>query len=766
MRFGRVSSRRGFSIAVFVLASAARTTGRSAELEVASFSQDITPPEGHPLCGGWIAPLSGVDDPLLFKGIVLRDEGGTYVLSTLDWCELRNDAYELFRDRIAEGAKTDPERVVVHCVHPHDAPLVDARAQRILDSVPGAPRHADLPSLERAAEKAGAAVRAALGRFRRASHVATGSARVEKVASSRRLLEPDGTIRVRFSSARDASLREAPEGLIDPELRTAAFAAGDEILACLHVYATHPQSHYGQGRATPDFPGIARERIERETGVFQLYFTGCAGNVAAGKYNDGTPERREELAGRVADAMRRSLASLRRAPAGPVSWKVRQLRLPLRKEPEAGEEVRRKKLLDASAKPYERIEAALALSTMERCRAGKPFELPCLAIGDVRIIALPGEPFVEFQLEAARLRPDLFVAVLGYADCAPGYICTEAAYREGGYEPTASFADPASERYILAAIRDLLADRPLAAARALSVRRIWDAAPHNAFTDLIRHRGRWLCAFREGAAHVSPEASIRVIRSEDGDRWESAALVSVPGVDLRDPKLSEAPDGRLVLSGGWRTWPREGEGAIRSFVSFSEDGASWSEPRLVLSEGEWLWRILWHDGRALGVAYRKRPEASSSSRLYASPDAIAYQALADFEGAPGLTEATLRPGEGGALHCLHRRDAGTRTALLGTSRSPYREWTWRDSGFYLGGPNAILHGGRWLAAGRWIAGSPKTVVALLSWELGTLEPLLELPSGGDTSYPGLVSFGGELWASYYSSHEGKAAIYLARIAVD
>ncbi|MGQ9591569.1 MAG: sialidase family protein, partial [Planctomycetota bacterium] len=626
--------------------------------------------------------------------------------------------------------------------------------------------HADLEFLDRAAEAAQAAVRAALGRFRRATHVATGSARVEKVASTRRLLQPDGTIRVRFSSAREASLREAPEGRIDPELRTVAFAAESEFLACLHVYATHPQSYYGDGRATPDFPGIARERIERETGVPQLYFTGCAGNVAAGKYNDGAPERREELAGRIADAMRRSLASLRRAPASPISWRVRPLRLPLRKEPEAGEEARRRKLLDASAKPYERIEAALALSTLERYRAGTPFEIPCLAIGEVRILALPGEPFVEFQLEAARLRPDLFVAVLGYADCAPGYICTEAAYCEGGYEPTASFVDPASERYLLAAIRDLLAERALASARLLSSRRVWDAAPHNAFTDLIRHRGRWLCAFREGEAHVSPEASIRVIRSEDGERWEPAARISVPGVDLRDPKLSEAPDGRLVLLGGWRTWPREAKGLLRSWVSFSEDGSSWTEPRLVLSEGEWLWRILWHEGRALGVAYRMSAEASWVSRLYASPDGLAYEPLADFEEAPGLTEATLRAGEAGALHCLHRRDAGTRTALLGTSPAPYREWTWKDSGFHLGGPNAILHGGRWLAAGRWMVGNPKTVVALLSWELGTLEPLLELPSGGDTSYPGLASFGDELWASYYSSHEGKAAIYLARIAVD
>lgn len=749
-------------------------------LQLATFSCDVTPPEGHPLCGGWIKALVGVDDPQLAKGILLRDSGGTYVLCVIDWCELRNEAYDLFRARLAEAAGTTPERVAVHTIHAHNAPLTDLGAQRILDGAKGAPVHADIAFLEGAAERSAAAAREAAGRLRSVTHVAAGSAPVERVASNRRLLQPDGSIRVRYSSAADPKLREAPEGLIDPVLRTVAFADGDDLVACLHYYATHPQSHYGDGRATPDFPGIARERLEKETGVFQLHFTGCAGNVAAGKYNDGTPPRREELAARMLDAMKRSLATLRRRPAGPISWKVRPVELPLRKEPSESAEAQRKILGDPDAPAVKRIGAALALSTIERARAARPIELTSLGIADVRLLHLPGEPFVEFQLEAASLRPDLFVAVAGYGDCAHGYICTEASYAEGGYEPTASLLDPVSEGYFRGAIADLLADSPIPSARLLGVRRIWDAGKHNAFTDLVRHRGRWLCTFREGDGHVSPEASIRVIRCADGEAWESAALISVSGIDLRDPKLATAPDGRLMLTGGWRTWPKEGPASLRSWVSFSEseDGGAWTEPRLVLEEGDWLWRVLWLDGSepmAIGVAYGKPAPGTWISRLVAGADGIAYETVADLTAstaaivstaASGLTEATLRAGEGGLLHCLHRRDGGTRTALLGTSRPPFREWTWKDAGFYFGGPDAIRHGGRWLAAGRWMVGAPKTVVARADWERGTLEPILELPSGGDTSYPGLVSHEGDLWMSYYSSHEGKAAIYLARIAVE
>jgi hypothetical protein len=72
--------------------------------------------------------------------------------------------------------------------------------------------------------------------------------------------------------------------------------------------------------------------------------------------------------------------------------------------------------------------------------------------------------------------------------------------------------------------------------------------------------------------------------------------------------------------------------------------------------------------------------------------------------------------------------------------------------------------GEWIAAGRIIReGKPTTDVALLDVTQSKLIPLLSLPSGGDTSYPGLVYHDGVLWVSYYSSHEGKTSIYLARV---
>ena len=75
----------------------------------------------------------------------------------------------------------------------------------------------------------------------------------------------------------------------------------------------------------------------------------------------------------------------------------------------------------------------------------------------------------------------------------------------------------------LSAFVSLAAEPPRA--KLVSVGKIWDTAPHNAFTDLARFGDRWFCAFREGHSHVSPDGALRVITSSDGEQWESAALV-------------------------------------------------------------------------------------------------------------------------------------------------------------------------------------------------------------------------------------------------
>jgi hypothetical protein len=114
--------------------------------------------------------------------------------------------------------------------------------------------------------------------------------------------------------------------------------------------------------------------------------------------------------------------------------------------------------------------------------------------------------------------------------------------------------------------------------------------------------------------------------------------------------------------------------------------------------------------------------------------------------------------------CLLRREGGPNTALVGRSRPPYRGWTWQSAGVRVGGPQLIrLDDGRILAAGRLYDGRVRTSLCWLDADTGAVEEFMRLPSGGDTSYPGLVMHDGLLHVSYYSSHEARSSIYLAKV---
>jgi hypothetical protein len=431
-------------------------------LSASPFRCDVTPPLGHPLCGGWIRPAAEIVDRQRASGLVLEwEDAPPAVLIALDWCEIRNAGHDQWRRGIAEAVGTTPERVAVQCVHPHDAVFADPEAERLLQAH-GAPASSmDLEFFERSILKVAAAAKAAVERREEVTHVGTGQAEVHQVAANRRIKGPDGKVGpMRGSSCRDEALRAAPEGLIDPYLKTVSLWNGDRLLAALHYYATHPMSHYGQGGVSSDFCGLARDRMTTETGAPQLYFTGGAGNIGAGKYNDGSPGMRPVLTVRMLTAMGQSLAVTQREPLRSAGWESLPVRLPTREGPEFTEAHYRALLEDSSAPHLQRYIGASGLSWLSRVHEGHSIELSCLALNDARILHLPGEPFVEQQLFAQEARPDRFVCVAGYGDCGPGYIPTPEAYEEGGYESSwaalvAPTADPALragiDRILLAA---------------------------------------------------------------------------------------------------------------------------------------------------------------------------------------------------------------------------------------------------------------------------------------------------------------------------
>ena len=421
-------------------------------LRLATFRSDVTPAMGEPLI--WVAPTKEVVDPLWAKGLIIEDGGTRIVLCTVDWCGLSNSTHLLFRSKIARAAGTELSRVAVHVVHQHTAPYIDGDAERLLERLPDPPLFLSAAFLADVTDRLAAAVKQALKRLESFDRIGTGEARVERVASARRILK-DGKVITRFSGGgRDPKLAALPEGAIDPFLRTVTLAAGERPLVRLHYYATHPQTFCCDGRASGDFVNAAREAVEKKEKVFQIYFTGCAGDVTVGKYNDGTVEARRQLAVRLQQGMEAAIGATRWAPVNGIRWRTAELRLP----PPTGEgrtaEERRAVLRTPEGRSGRDLyRAAVALAFTERKR---PLDVNLLEMGGVSILHLPGEPMLEFQRYARQLRPEGFVTVAGYGDISPGYLCTDQAFEQGGYEPSASRAGRGTEAQVKRVILELL----------------------------------------------------------------------------------------------------------------------------------------------------------------------------------------------------------------------------------------------------------------------------------------------------------------------
>ena len=319
----------------------------------------------------------------------------------------------------AAAAGTTQERVAVHVLHQHDAPRYDAGAEQILIEAgidPGKinPTQFDGTFARDALRRLTAAVKSSLANSQPVTHFGLGKATVEKVASNRMIYGPDGKVRVtRMSSTKDPELHAEPEGLVDPELSLVSFWNQDKPVAVLSFYASHPQSYYRTGIANPDFVGVAR--FLRQLAVpdaLHMHFNGAGGNIAAGKYNDGSHENRLILAQRLADGMKRAWDATRREPiqSGDLHWTVNPVALP------PGRHLY--KIRESLAKNNELLlessDNARQMAWLSRSEAGKKFELACLTLNKARLLFMPGELFVEYQLAAKSVRPDLFVAMAAY----------------------------------------------------------------------------------------------------------------------------------------------------------------------------------------------------------------------------------------------------------------------------------------------------------------------------------------------------------------
>lgn len=298
------------------------------------------------------------------------------------------------------------------------------------------------------------------------------------------------------------------------------------------------------------------------------------------------------------------------------------------------------------------------------------------------------------------------------------------------------------------------------------VEKIWSQAPHNAFTDLIRFKGAFYCAFREAEGHISgADGKARILRSQDGKTWESIALLEVKDRDIRDPKLSITPQNRIMVL--MDVEAHEGKKVIsrKPLISLSDAGGdTFSTPEVstvdpsIASWSDWIWRLTWHKGTGYGILYQQE-----KIYLVSTKDGRHFQHVSQLvlDGRPN--ESAIRFDDNGKMYVVIRREAGDQMGVLATAEAPYNEWSFSKMEHRIGGPDLLFLNQQTLVIGTRQYQPKVSMVIYVAGLDGKVRKTIPLPSGGDNSYPGMLIWKGQLWASYYSSHEGKSSIYIAQI---
>ena len=310
----------------------------------------------------------------------------------------------------------------------------------------------------------------------------------------------------------------------------------------------------------------------------------------------------------------------------------------------------------------------------------------------------------------------------------------------------------------------------------ITVTKIWDQGAHNAFTDLLRFNNAFYCTFREGSAHVKGnDGTARVIKSTDGKTWSSVALLKTDGKDIRDPKLSVSPGNRIMVLMDVEENNAGKVSSRKPYVSFSDKaGGDFSFPKISVvdesaaSWSDWVWRVTWNKGIGYAINY----QSGGGVYLLKTTDGSYFEKVSKIELDGQPNESTIRFDKNDKMYVLIRREMKDRMGVVATSNAPYQDWTFNYMNQRVGGPNflflddnTLCIGSRLYPAGE-VAGSGNTrheSAVFIADLKGKVNKIIPLPSGGDTSYPGLVVYDGYLWYSYYSSHEGKTSIYLAKI---
>jgi hypothetical protein len=407
---------------------------------------EITPERGLELAGYPHHPRrnTGVHDPLYSTALVLDDGDSTVAIVALDLLFFSKKHVSAVRSSISRLCGIPKRNVMISCTHTHSGPWASGRL--------------DLDSLRSGVEQDQGYI--AFLRERVVESVARAKKELFE-ASLGAGAAPCGPEQGVGGNRRD------PNGVSDPTV--GVLKVLDSSGACRAIvvnYALHPTVlHADNTRVSADYPGYVRERLSQQFPDAQILFLqGASGDQSTRYFRKGQSfDEARRIGYAIADAATAGLevasaTSDIRVRSVSEEVPIRLRTLPSRSHVQ--EEVARAAAayaeLEKSGATYIKLQNAnLALlgaedllGYVEVLERGDKLELyddereaevQVISLGDVLIVGLPGELFVEFGNSIKALRGDQRTLVVSLANgCLPGYVCTPAAYREGGYEADTS----------------------------------------------------------------------------------------------------------------------------------------------------------------------------------------------------------------------------------------------------------------------------------------------------------------------------------------
>lgn len=406
-------------------------------LRAGTFRLDITPPLGVSLAGFYEdLRAADVHDPLYVHALVLEHGPTQAAILSLDICAIPPALNQRMLARIHQLTGIPADSVTITATHTHSGPAVDAVLIAGVCSI--SPSYID-----QLLEKSASAVRLAQLRLRPARLMA-GSGINGSYVHNRRLRRPDGSIVMNWINPQylqDA----APSGSVDPQLGIWKFVdQQNTAIALLINYANHnnafPDPVSGGSAISADYAGVISGHLAdaygQDTVVF--FLPGCAGNINWVDHTQNpshTSSHAAEIGASLAQTVLAADASLEKLE---VPWLRTSHRcLPVSERPFSAYD----ETIDFTFGPPERaMQFFDAYRQAREAAEGKPLPIHPVNLNVIRLgpdavlCTNPAELFNEFGMRIKTASSVRHTLVAELTNGAIGYVPTQQAFTEGGYE--------------------------------------------------------------------------------------------------------------------------------------------------------------------------------------------------------------------------------------------------------------------------------------------------------------------------------------------